>query len=76
MHMCGQADGVRQAAARMVTLAIKRLPVVDGDGRLAGIISQRDIRWRIGEISGVIDLRDQLSARGPGPALRAASAPT
>jgi CBS-domain-containing membrane protein len=119
-HTIGPTATVRQAAARMVTLAIKRLPVVDGDGRLAGIISQRDIlrlmhrpdgevdlavraaldeleaddvrattvdgvvtlsgstptsgdveriARRIGELPGVIELRDQLSARGPGLAL-------
>jgi CBS domain-containing protein len=34
---------VRHAASRMVTLAIKRLPVVDDDGRLVGIIAQRDV---------------------------------
>ena len=34
---------VHQAASRMVTLALKRLPVVDDDGRLVGIIAQRDI---------------------------------
>ena len=34
---------VHQAASRMVTLALKRLPVVDDDGRLVGIIAQRDV---------------------------------
>jgi CBS domain/BON domain len=35
-------DDIRRAAARMVTLSVKRLPVV-GNGRLVGIISRRDV---------------------------------
>lgn len=34
---------VRVAAARMVTMSVKRLPVVGPDGALVGIISQRDV---------------------------------
>ena len=34
---------VASSAARMVTLAFQRLPVVDSDGRLVGLISQRDV---------------------------------
>jgi CBS-domain-containing membrane protein len=36
-------EPVRDVAARLVTMAIKRLPVVDDDGRLVGIVSQRDL---------------------------------
>jgi CBS domain-containing protein len=36
-------DDLRRAAARMVTLSVKRLPVVDGSGRLVGIVSRRDV---------------------------------
>jgi len=36
-------EDLRRAAARMVTLSLKRLPVVDGSGRLVGIVSQRDV---------------------------------
>jgi len=36
-------DNLHRAAARMVTLSIKRLPVVDGSGRLVGIVSRRDV---------------------------------
>ena len=36
-------DDVRLAASKMVTLAHKRLPVIDDGGRLVGIIAQRDI---------------------------------
>jgi CBS domain-containing protein len=34
---------VASSAARMVTLALKRLPVVDGAGHLVGLVSQRDV---------------------------------
>ena len=34
---------VASSAARMVTLAFQRLPVVDSDGHLVGLISQRDV---------------------------------
>lgn len=36
-------DDLRRAAARMVSLSVKRLPVVDGSGRLVGIVSRRDV---------------------------------
>jgi CBS domain-containing protein len=36
-------DLVRLAAARMVTMGVKRLPVVDDDGRLVGIVSRSDV---------------------------------
>ena len=36
-------DPLRAVAARMVSLAIKRLPVVDAGGHLIGIVSQRDL---------------------------------
>jgi CBS domain-containing protein len=36
----------RDVASKLVVLGLKRLPVVDDDGRLVGIVSQRDLlRW-------------------------------
>jgi CBS domain-containing protein len=127
----GPSDTVREAAARMVTMAVKRLPVVDDAGRPVGIIAQRDILRlmhrpdrdvdlavraalddlgagfdvrdvsastaegivtltgaaptvgdveqivrRIAEIPGVIDIRNELTAVGPGPALGPATGTT
>jgi CBS domain-containing protein len=40
---------LRRAASLMITLAIKQLPVVDDDGRLVGIIAQRDILRLLGD---------------------------
>lgn len=34
---------IESAAARMVTLSLRRLPVVDEDGLLVGLVSQRDL---------------------------------
>lgn len=39
---------VREAANLMVTRSLKRLPVVDGDDRLIGIITQRDLLRTMG----------------------------
>jgi CBS domain-containing protein len=36
-------DQLRLAAARMVGTGVKRLPVVDDDGRLVGIVSRTDV---------------------------------
>jgi CBS-domain-containing membrane protein len=36
-------DSVEQAARLMYTLQVKRLPVVDSDGKLVGIISRTDV---------------------------------
>lgn len=39
----GPGDSVREAAKLMHDRAIRRLPVVDGDGRLVGVISRSDV---------------------------------
>jgi CBS domain-containing protein len=39
----GLDDLVRLAAARMVSTGIKRLPVIDDDGRVVGIVSRSDV---------------------------------
>lgn len=42
-HTASAYEPVRQLAARLIRLGIKRMPVVDGDGRCVGIVSQRDL---------------------------------
>ncbi len=42
-HLARPEEKVRPVAARLVALGIKRMPVVDGDGRCVGIVSQRDL---------------------------------
>ena len=56
-------DDVHEAARRMLGQRIKRLPVLDDDGRLAGIVSRQDLLRVFGrgddEIAG--ELRELLS---------------
>ncbi len=46
---CGISDDVFDAVAAMRTHGVRRLPVVDDAGRLAGIVSADDI-WRIAAV--------------------------
>ncbi len=58
-------ETLRDVAARMVTMAIKRLPVVDEDGRLVGIISQRDLLRSFDHSAGEILLAVQATLANP-----------
>jgi CBS-domain-containing membrane protein len=51
-------DAVEDAARLMGKRKVKRLPVIDADGRLAGIISRADVL-------SVFDRPDTASASGP-----------
>jgi CBS domain-containing protein len=77
-HTIGPSDTVRHAAARMVTMAVKRLPVVDADGRLIGIIAQRDVLRLMHRADSEIDLavRAALDQLGAGAAVDAVAATT
>jgi acetoin utilization protein AcuB len=44
----GPEDSLADAAALMVRGGFRHLPIVDGDGRLTGILSERDLRARLG----------------------------
>jgi CBS domain-containing protein len=44
----GPEDSLGDAAAMMVQGGFRHLPVIDGDGRLAGFLSERDLRARLG----------------------------
>lgn len=41
-------DALLEALARMTSRGVRHLPVVDGDGRLVGIVSDRDVRAAVG----------------------------
>ncbi len=43
VYSCGPADSLAEALKQMKTHRVRRLPVVDDDGRLVGIISLNDI---------------------------------
>lgn len=61
----GPDDSVRRAAARMVTLSVKRLPVVDESGRLIGIISRRDVMRLFHRTDGELALEVQRLLTDP-----------
>lgn len=46
VEACRAADDVRAALKMMKERRVRRLPVLDGDGRLAGIISMNDLVMR------------------------------
>ena len=45
----GVADSCQEAVARMVRQKIRHLPVVERDGRLVGVVTDRDLRHRLFE---------------------------
>jgi CBS domain-containing protein len=48
-------DTLREAAARMLTFGVRHLPIVDGDQRLIGILSDRDVRSAVGTPEVVLE---------------------
>lgn len=46
---CRQGERILDAGGRMSQMGIRHLPVVDGDGRLVGMLSDRDLRLAVGE---------------------------
>jgi CBS domain-containing protein len=44
---CREDEDVTEAVARMADRQVRRLPVVDAEGRLCGIIAQADIATRV-----------------------------
>jgi CBS domain-containing protein len=43
VHVCTTTDEIADALATMKEFTVRRLPVVDGSGRLQGVISMNDI---------------------------------
>lgn len=61
-------DGIRQTFFNMRAKNVRHLPVVDGDGKLVGIISDRDLRrpdWvdEAPDLSHIYKLDDELLVR-------------
>ena len=46
VHVCALADDVRVALNTMKAQRVRRLPVLDGQERLAGIVSMNDLVMR------------------------------
>jgi CBS domain-containing protein len=46
---CREDDDVKDAMAAMSERQVRRMPVVDGEGRVIGIIAQADVATRMGQ---------------------------
>jgi len=58
---CHVNDDSDQALASMEERRVRRIPVVDDGGRLAGIISQADVATRIDEPGKTAELVEEIS---------------
>src|SRR5512134_1759194 len=68
----GPEDSLGDAAAMMVQGGFRHLPVIDGDGRLAGILSERDLRARLGiEVEAFPQAPDDVLGDGVEGTMRA-----
>ena len=43
IHCCGEDDDLNKAAAHMEELRVRRLPVINKDKRMVGVLSRHDI---------------------------------
>ena len=61
---CRADDDVEQALALMAERQVRRMPVVDASGRLAGIIAQADIATRVNRDKRTGELVEAISEPG------------
>ena len=61
---CRAEDDVDQALALMAERQVRRMPVVDGSGRLVGIISQADVATRVNRDQRTGELVEAISESG------------
>jgi CBS domain-containing protein len=43
IHCCGEEDDLDEAAAHLEEVKVRRLPVIDKDKRMVGVLSRHDI---------------------------------
>jgi CBS domain-containing protein len=58
---CGESDDVNHAMELMKDRQVRRMPIVDPNGRLTGIIAQADVATRIHRDSQTGDLVEAIS---------------
>ena len=58
---CREDDDVERAVALMGERQVRRMPVVDGQGRLAGIIAQADVATRVNRDETTGELVEAIS---------------
>ena len=61
---CGEDEGVEAAVSRMADRKVRRIPVVDRNGSLCGIISQADIATRVNRDTTTGELVEAISEPG------------
>jgi len=61
---CREDDDVEQAVKLMKERQVRRMPIVDGSGRLTGIIAQADVATRVHKDSKTGDLVEAISESG------------
>jgi CBS domain-containing protein len=58
---CQPDEDLQQALDRMAQAQVRRLPVVDGDGRIVGIIAQADIATRTDDAAQTAQVVEEIS---------------
>jgi CBS domain-containing protein len=68
VELATSETGPGEALATMVERHFRHLPIVDGDGKLLGMLSIRNVlEWRVGDLSQELDSLEQyVSNDGPG----------
>ena len=61
---CREDDDVDQALKLMKERQVRRMPIVDAEGRLAGIIAQADVATRVNKDSKTGELVEAISESG------------
>ena len=61
---CRETDDVDQAVKLMKERQVRRMPIVDGEGRLTGIIAQADVATRVNKDSKTGELVEAISESG------------
>jgi CBS domain-containing protein len=65
---CRPDDDIRKALDAMTHYQVRRIPVVDRDGLLVGIISQADVATRVAAADTKAEMVEQISKPAPPPA--------
>ena len=61
---CRESDDVTQAMEQMKEKQVRRMPIVDANGRLSGIIAQADVATRISRDTQTGQLVEAISESG------------
>ncbi len=61
---CRETDDVDQAVKLMKERQVRRMPIVDAEGRLTGIIAQADVATRVNKDSKTGELVEAISESG------------